>query len=244
MIRLILALGAIALVVIVASLPGLELAAAGEPRKVGNSGIKRKDRETITDFRKIWHGRRDGVFANRYLGVSTLQNPNDAWITFEILYEVKPDLVVEAGTYHGGSALLWATVLQQIKPEARVVTIDIEDQREKGAIEHPLAKRRVDFLLGSSTAPEIVADVKRRARDKRVVVILDSLHTAEHVLEELRAYWPLVGVGSYLIVQDTAVGPLKAVNEFLAENDRFVIDKDRERLWITNNVNGFLKRVK
>jgi cephalosporin hydroxylase len=198
----------------------------------------------VTRFSRLWAGRADGVFKNRFLGVTTLQNPFDVWITQEIFFEVKPDVVVEAGTYQGGSALLWAMFLQQINPEARVITIDIMDMRAFLARNHPLAKSRVDFLMGSSIAPAVVSEVKRRVKGKRVVVILDSLHTKDHVRAELEAYAPIVPVGSYIIVQDTPVGPRKAIRQFLADREDFVIDKGRERLLLTNNLDGFLKRVK
>ena len=135
------------------------------------------------------------------------------------------------------------TFLEQINPDARVISIDVKDQREPAARTHPIARRKVDFLLGSSTDPEIVADVTRRVQGRKVVVILDSLHTTEHVLAELKAYAPLVGVGSYIIVQDTPVGPGEAIRRFLAERDDFEVDRTRERLLISNNLGGFLKRV-
>jgi cephalosporin hydroxylase len=186
----------------------------------------------------------DPVFQNRFLGILTLQTPSDAWIILEIMYEVKPDLIVEAGTFHGGSAALWAIMLEHINPRGRVLTIDIEDQREPRAKKLPISKRRVVFLLGSSTDPEIVREVRRRAKGKRVLVLLDSLHSKEHVVAELEAYTPIVPIGSYLIVQDTLVGPARAISDFLANNDQFIADRGRERYKDTNTVNGYLKRVK
>ena len=206
--------------------------------------LNESQEQTLDDFRKVWHGRDGGVFSNKFMGVRTLQNPLDVWITFEIMWEVKPDVVVECGTFHGGSALLWAMMLEQINPEGRVITIDIEDIREPDAKTFEIAKRRVDFLLGSSTSPKIVREVAKRVEGKRVLVILDSLHTPEHVLNELRAYSPFVPTGSYIIVQDTLVGPDKAIEKFLTETDNFEVDRNRERLLITNNIGGFLKRVK
>ena len=119
---------------------------------------------------------------------------------------------------------------------------------------HPLAVERVDFLLGSSTDPKIVAEVRRRVKGKKVLLILDSLHTRDHVLDELNAYWDIVDRDSYILVQDTAVnghpvapdfgpGPWEAVEDFLKVNKHFEIDKSRERFGMTNNPNGFLKRV-
>jgi cephalosporin hydroxylase len=145
-------------------------------------------------------------------------------------------------------------MLQEINPKGRVITIDIEDQRPAQA-KRGIARRKVDFLLGSSTDPKIVAEVTQRVKGKKVVVILDSLHTAEHVLNELHAYAPLVNVGSYVIVQDgvinghplpvpTGPGPWEAVHEFMQDNPEFAIDRTRERLLVTNNPDGFLKRIR
>ena len=108
----------------------------------------------------------------------------------------------------------------------------------------PISKRRVDFLLGSSTDPDIVAEVHRRAEGRRVMVLLDSLHSKEHVAAELKAYAPLVPVGSYVVVQDTTVGPIHAIDEFLAANGAFVADRSRERYPDTNAVRGYLRRVR
>ena len=185
------------------------------------------------------------VFKNKFLGIWTVQTPSDAWIIMEILYEVKPDLIIEAGTFHGGSAALWAIILEHINPEGSIVTIDIEDQRERKAKELPISKKRVEFVLGSSTDPKVVAKVHELAKGKKsVLVLLDSLHSKEHVAGELAAYAPLVTVGSYVIVQDTLLGPKDAIDEFLASTDTFVADRKRERYPDTNSVRGYLQRVK
>lgn len=184
------------------------------------------------------------VFDNTFLGISTLQNPLDAWLIHEILFDVKPDVVVEAGTYHGGSALMWALYLEAFKTDVKVITIDIEDHIEATARQHRAWQDRVEFLLGSSVAPEIVEKVRARVAGKRVLVILDSLHTEEHALAELRAYADMVDVGSYIIVQDTMVGPIRGIRRFLKEDDRFEVDKSKERFIITNTFEGYLKRVR
>jgi len=197
----------------------------------------------------LFHSTWGGTFKNKWYGISTVQNPLDVWITQEIMFETKPDVVVECGTYHGGSAILWATILKNIVPDARIITIDIKDVRDPAAKVHPLAVESVDFLLGSSTDPKIVAEVKRRVKGKKVLLILDSLHTRDHVLDELNSYWDIVEVESYILVQDTVhpkghmTGPGKAVKDFLAINKNFKIDQTRERFGLTNNRNGFLKRV-
>ncbi|MBW2726309.1 MAG: hypothetical protein JRE71_18170 [Deltaproteobacteria bacterium] len=141
----------------------------------------------VQDFSRLLNSSMTIMRSNHYLGIQTWQNPFDVWITQEIIAEVKPDVILEAGTFRGGSAIMWAMYLEQVSPEGRVITIDIEDKRVPEAKNHRLSKK-VDFLLGSSTSPEIVAEVKRRVKGKRVLIILDSLHTKEHVAGELAAY--------------------------------------------------------
>jgi cephalosporin hydroxylase len=205
----------------------------------------------IKAFRDVWVDHIGIYQESRWLGVETLQNPTDAWITQEIIQEVKPDFIVEAGTYKGGSALLWAMVLKEVNPRGRVITIDIEDQ-VTAARTQAIWGERIDFLVGGSTDPAIFAEVKRRVEGGRVLVILDSLHTRDHVKAELGLYSPLVNKGSYIIVQDTGIwkpSPQKSwasegVRLFLAANKAFVVDRKRERFLVTNNPRGYLKRVR
>jgi cephalosporin hydroxylase len=217
------------------------------PVEVTPPAAELSDAEVTARFRKIWF--RDaiehGVMVNKYLGILTWQNPFDVWITQEIMFEVQPDVVVEAGTFRGGSAILWATFLSQMNPDGQVITIDIKDKRTPAAKNHPLAKKMVTFLLGSSSGPKVVAQVRKALEGKRPLFILDSAHTREHVLSELRAYADMVPIGSYIIVQDTiGTGAGTAVQDFLKETDAFELDPDRERLMISNNAGGFLKRVR
>ncbi|MEW5901256.1 MAG: CmcI family methyltransferase [Acidobacteriota bacterium] len=221
----------------------------------GRSAVLTTDEEVINRFHQMFYRKKGQTWlANHWLGVQTSQNPNDVWITQEILVEQKPNLMVEAGTKHAGSALIWAMILREVNPSARVITIDIEDKITK-ARDLPLFKERIDFLLGSSTDPRIIREVKRRCAGKKVVVLLDSDHSKKHVLAEMKAYAPVVNVGSYLIVQDGILsghpvedemegGPWEAIDEFLAENSDFVIDRSRERLLFTYCPRGYLKRVK
>lgn len=205
-------------------------------------------------YHRLFYGSQNTWRANKWFGILTEQNPNDVWIIQEIIVETRPDFIIETGTLCGGSAALWAAVLEQINPEGRVITVDILDQSSQ-ARRLPVVQRRVDFLLGSSTAAAIVEDVRRRVAGKKVLVILDSDHSKQHVLDELAVYAPLVTVASYLIVQDTNVnghpveqafgpGPAEAVEEFLAANSNFVPDKRRERLLFTMHPNGYLKRIR
>lgn len=216
--------------------------------------VEFSDREISDRFNVLW-GHSDVTWRkNKFLGIRTLQNPLDVWVTFEIIQRVKPDVIVETGTHYGGSAALWAMYLEHVNPEGRVITIDIQNNSAE-ARELPIWRRRVDYLIGSSTDPAIVEEVRRRVAGKRVLVILDSAHYMDHVLDELLAYAPLVSRGSYIIVQDSAMnghptapdygpGPYEAVEAFLAETRDFVPDRSRERHMLTNNPMGFLERVR
>ena len=196
----------------------------------------------IERFHKIAYADPNTLWRNRWLGISALQNPNDAWIIQEIIAEVKPDYIIEAGTYMGGSAVLWAMILREINPAGKVI----------------IAQKMITFMIGSSTDPKIVSEIARQVQGKRVVVILDSDHSSDHVLKEMQSYGPMVNIGSYLIVQDSDVnghpikishgegsgpGPWEAIDAFLPSNQNFNVDSDRERLLYTTNPRGYLKRI-
>ncbi len=181
----------------------------------------------------------------------------DVWVTQEIISEVKPDYFIECGAARGGSAALWATILEHVNPQAKVISIDIQD-RMAAARKLPVVERNVEFIISSSTDPLLVERLAKRVQGKRVIVLLDSDHSKSHVAEELRLYSPLVSEGSYLIVQDSNVsghpvrpdfnhgrgGPWEATEEFLKGNDHFTVDKSRERLLFTFVPNGYLRKIK
>ena len=211
-------------------------------------------RETHKQFHQIWYRAPKTWRKNRWLGIPVEQNPMDAWIIQEIMFDTKPDFMIECGSLLGGGAALWATLIEQVNPAARVIAIDIEDRMTE-ASRLSIVERKVEFLIGSSTSPAILEKVKERVLGKKVLVLLDSDHRAPHVLEELKAYAPLVQMGGYLIVQDGNInghpvlpdygpGPYEAIHEFLQSNNSFVIDKSRERMMFTFSPDGFLKRVK
>jgi cephalosporin hydroxylase len=182
-----------------------------------------------------------------WLGVRTQKCPLDLWVYQEILHEVKPDLVIETGTAHGGSAYYLASLMDLIG-RGEIVTVDIHPI--EGRPEHP----RITYVTGSSTADEVVQEVERLAEGHdRVLVILDSDHSRDHVLDELRIYNRFVTPGSYLIVEDTNVnghpvmpehgpGPMEALDDFLAEADGLEIDAAREKFFMTFNPRGFLRK--
>ncbi len=186
-----------------------------------------------------------------WLGIRTQQIPTDLWSIQQILYEVRPDYIVETGTLSGGSALFHAMVLRQINPDGRIITIDINPQTQQ-ASQHELFRSMVDVWTASSTSPQTLARVTQKVRGRRTLVILDSNHAREHVAEELRLYSPLVPLGSYIIVHDTNLygdgpppveGPQAAVQEFLAAHPEFQLDRSREAMMLTLSGGGYLKRI-
>ncbi len=214
-----------------------------------------------------------------WLGRPIIQYPQDMVAMQELIWTVKPDLIIETGIAHGGSLILSASMLALLelseaaekgeivdpaKPKRKVLGIDIDIRpHNKDAIEaHPMASR-IEMIQGSSIAPEIMDQVRKVAAGySRVLISLDSNHTHEHVLEELKLYAPLTSVGSYCVVFDTVVedlpkelagnrpwgpgdNPKTAVFEYLKTHPEFEIDKSIEnKLLITVAPDGFLKRVR
>ena len=211
--------------------------------------------ETIVRYYQMMYAN-PGLFSLAWLGIPIVQNPNDVWMTQEIISETRPDFIIESGTAHGGSAAAWAMIQREVNPDGRVITIDIKNMKEGQPIPQGL-QSRIDFIIGSSTNPEIVEAIRSRIVGKRVMVILDSLHTMAHVAGELELYSPMVNAGGYLIVQDTAFnghpvfsslqvgpGPWEAVQEFLASHPQFKADRSRERLVFTMHPYGYLRRIR
>jgi cephalosporin hydroxylase len=199
-----------------------------------------------------------------WLGRPIIQFPQDIVAIQEIVWSVKPVLIVETGIARGGSLVFYASLLELLGGAGRVVGVDVEIRPEnRRAIEaHPLA-RRIKMIEGSSVDPVVVDAVRREAAGSvPVMVVLDSLHTHAHVLRELMLYAPLVTKGSYLVVLDTVIedmppafsgsrpwrpgdNPKTAVAEFLRSSDRFEVDRSIDaKLLITVAPGGYLRCVK
>lgn len=204
-----------------------------------------------------------------WLGIPILQAPQDLQALQEIIWEAKPDLIIEIGIAMGGSLIFSASMLAILescgeieKGEVLGVDIDIRLHNKEAILAHPLSKK-ITMYEGSSIDVEIISKVKEFAKNKRrILLCLDSNHSHEHVLSELRAYASLVSVGSYCMVGDTGIedlpegttsnrpwgkgnNPKTAVWEFLKENNNFEIDKTIDsKLIITGSPDGYLKRIK
>lgn len=199
-----------------------------------------------------------------WMGRPIIQYPQDIVALQEIIWEVKPDLIIETGIAHGGSLIFSASMLELLGNNGQVLGIDI-DIREHNKIEiekHPMS-RRITMLEGSSIDRKTIDKVFQFAEGKsKILLILDSNHTHEHVFQELEAYSNLVGIGSYIIVFDTVIedlpeeyewtgrswgrgnNPKTAVWKFLESHPEFEIDKDiHGKLVITVAPDGYLKRI-
>lgn len=200
-----------------------------------------------------------------WMGIPVIQYPSDLMVIQELIWELRPDWVIETGMAFGGSALFYASVCHMAQ-HGRVVSIDIDprDENITQLYKHPVARDLIDIIKGSSLDLNVqnILNVKG-IRHNRTLVILDSNHTHEHVYKELQLYSQFVNIGSYIIVMDTAIefyghldknqdrpwgkgnNPWTAVQQFLSERDDFVIDKEIEqRALITGAIDGWLRRVK
>lgn len=197
-----------------------------------------------------------------WLGIPIIQYPQDIVAMQELIWALKPDLIIETGVARGGSLIFYSSLLELIgKGEVLGIDIDIREHNRKAIESHPMAKR-VSLLQGSSISPEIISKVKKIVEGKKnIIVLLDSNHTYSHVIEELKLFSPFVTKGSYLVVFDTVIedlpdelnairpwkkgnGPKTAVREFLKTHPEFIIDKSiQNKLLLTVAPEGYLKRI-
>ena len=204
-----------------------------------------------------------------WLGRPIIQYPQDIIAMQELIWSIKPDLIIETGIAHGGSLIFSASMLElnavcggPQNAEVLGVDIDIRAHNREAIEAHPMFKR-ITMIQGSSIAPEIIERVKAKAAGKqRILVCLDSHHTHDHILAELEAYAPLTSVGSYCVVFDTIIedmpaemfpdrpwgkgnNPKTAVYEYLKTHPEFEIDKQMDhKLLISVAPDGYLKRVR
>ena len=196
-----------------------------------------------------------------WLGIPIIQIPEDVTLMHELLWKVRPDVVVECGVAHGGALVLYASVLELLG-KGKVVGVDVEIRKyNRLAIESHALSHRITLIEGDSVAGTTIQEVRSHiGPEDRVLVVLDSLHTREHVAAELAAYAPLVSPSSYLVVFDGVMSvvadapnagvhwetdnPLVAVDEFLKTNEAFERDPIFGRLGVTYCPAGFLRRRK
>jgi cephalosporin hydroxylase len=200
-----------------------------------------------------------------WMGRPIIAYPQDMIAMQEIIWEVQPDLIIETGIAHGGSIIYYASLLELIGKNGKVLGIDIDIRAHNRALieGHPMYKR-IDMIEGSSIDPHIAKQVYAVAKNyQNILVCLDSNHTHDHVLQELHLYSKLVSKYSYCVVFDTIVeflptdympggrpwnpgdSPLSAVSDFLNTTDHFVVDSSIDnKLLVSVAPGGYLKRIK
>ncbi len=203
-----------------------------------------------------------------WLGLPIIQYPQDIIALQEIIYSTKPNIIIETGFGRGGSVMLYASILDLIHSESdpswKVISVEI-DFNKKGLdhIRQSKYRNNVHFLTGSSIDPDVINSVKKYfSSSDSVMVILDSLHTYDHVSAELDYYSKFVSKGNFICVMDTAIGylpesasndrpwspsnsPLQAANNFMDNNNEFVLRNDIDlKLLISVAKSGYIQRIK
>jgi cephalosporin hydroxylase len=207
-----------------------------------------------------------------WLGLSIIQYPQDIIKIQELIWKIKPDLIIETGVAKGGSLILSASILQMLdlkyhRRKSLVIGIDIViKKKNRERINNHFLSKKIELIKGSSIDKKVIKKIKVKSKSfEKVMIFLDSNHSHNHVLQELRSYSDLVSNGSYLVVFDTAIeflpkkkynffknrnwcpgnSPMTAINCFLNENKNFKIDKKiDEQLVISVAKNGYLKKLR
>ncbi|MDO8435804.1 MAG: CmcI family methyltransferase [bacterium] len=196
-----------------------------------------------------------------WLGVPAIQTPEDLILVQELIFRIKPDFVVETGIAHGGGLIFYASLLELLG-KGKVIGIDIEiREHNRKVIEAHSLSKKIELIEASSTSEEVIEALRNKIpKGSKVLVFLDSDHTKAHVLKELELYREFIISGCYIVVFDTITSmladagiadkkyikntPMEAVQEFLKQNDNFIIDKEFNKLFVSYSPDGYLKRVK
>jgi cephalosporin hydroxylase len=215
---------------------------------LGYNHIQMQDaNRVIDDFYRLYMSatpnQRSILHQTRWMNVPCFKLPQDLFVYQDIICEIKPDLIIETGTFLGGSTLFLAHMLDLVG-RGKVVSIDIQKLPRP---QHP----RITYLHGSSTDGALVEDLIAQHPNQKIMVILDSDHHQAHVEKELELFAAHVSLNSYLIVEDThlektpefGAGPLDAIRAFLPRHPEFVVDTSKEKFLLSFNSGGYLKRI-
>lgn len=210
---------------------------------------------TLLDTKYIYHF--------DWFGFPIIQFPSDIIVLQEIIFKVKPDIIIECGIGRGGSLIFYSSLLKLLKKKYKILGVELSLGKNKDKINKSSFSKNIQLIEGSSTDANVFRKVQSIAKKfKKPLVILDSNHTHEHVLNELNLYSKLVKKGSYLIVLDSVIefiktrhndskkkfkkgnSPFTALKLFLKKNNKFKIDTDFEnKALITSAPSGFLKKI-
>jgi cephalosporin hydroxylase len=204
--------------------------------------------DLLLRYHEVWYECGHTWVYTNFLGVGMMKSPNDLWAYHDIMVNYRPEVVIETGTYQGGSALWFAFLMEALAIDGKVFTIDIEDRR---SCSHP----KVIALASDSRSEELVESLKSEVEGKRALIVLDSDHREAHVRKELDLYAPLTKVGDWLVVEDTNIGwtdglgggdrgARGGLEDYLnAHPGEFEQDIISERYLLTMHPGGWLRRV-
>lgn len=227
--------------------------------------LKRKKKDTLALeetslpwIRTAWENKMD--YEVSWFGIPIIQNPYDMILMQELIFKLKPDVIVETGIAHGGSLIYYASLLKLLgKGHVIGVDIDIRKHNKKLLVKHPFISS-IKMFQGSSTDKSLRKRIEKLIKPTdKVLVILDSNHTFEHVYNELNCYKNIVTKESYFVVFDTFMtkldklqgaakdvtsnNPLRAVEKFISENKNFIIDTFYNKFYVSSAPDGFLKKI-
>jgi cephalosporin hydroxylase len=223
-----------------------------------NKDIKKLKKDSLQWTRTAWENKMD--YEVTWFGIPIIQNPYDMILMQELIFTLKPDLIIETGIAHGGSLLYYASLLEMLgKGKIIGIDIDIREHNKKLIEKHPFSKR-VLMIEGSSVDKKIITKINKLIKpNDKVLVLLDSDHTKKHVLLELNAYKNFVTKNSYMVVFDTFASSLlglkgekdffknhnamHAIKEFIKQNKTFKIDKNYNKFFVSSCTDGFLKKL-
>ena len=219
-------------------------------------------KEGLNALAKLWiksSAQNRIMYEPTWMGIPIIQYPGDVLMMHELIWKVRPQIIIETGLAHGGTALFYASMLELLG-RGKVISVEVEIRQYNriAILGHPMA-HRVEMIEGSSIADSTVNEVRNRiGPDQKVLVTLDSNHSYDHVREELEIYAPLVSDGSYLVAMDGAQqlvadmpsgkpewredNPLRAIHDFLKDHPEWEIDPHYNRLMVTSNPDAFLRR--
>lgn len=239
-----------------------------EENKISQSKALGKDKHAFASSKEtlLVLDKYDYSYLWSWMGVPIIQLPADVMATQEVIWQTKPDIIIETGVARGGSVIFMASILEMIGSGQVIgVDVDIRAHNRETIEEHPMSKR-ISLIEGGSTDLETLEKVKALIpKGASVMVVLDSDHSYEHVLQECRFYGDLVTNDCFLVVADTLVGhieeseapqkrarilhrgddPLRALNEYLSENDRFEVDEViNGKLVLSSSPGGYCRCLK
>jgi cephalosporin hydroxylase len=223
-----------------------------------NKNLAELEKDALTWTRTAWGNKMD--YEVSWFGIPIIQNPYDMVLMQELIFNLRPDIIIETGIAHGGSIIFYASLLRLLgKGKVIGVDIDIRAHNKKLLEKHPFIDT-IAMYEGSSTDPKIVNKIKKDIKqDDIVLVILDSNHLYQHVYDELNIYKDFVSKNSYIVVFDTFMplldglegaapdvkenNPMRAIEQLLKEDKNFTIDTNYNKYFVSSCPNGFLKKI-